>query len=339
MQKNIKNLISLLPYNTFKISAYCNELVEIKNEIQLQKVIKESRLEENFLIIGGGSNILFTKNFDGLVLKNSLKGIFVHYEDSSQIILKVASGEIWSDFVDYCVKNDWGGIENLSLIPGTVGAAPIQNIGAYGVEVKDTLHEIEAVKLSTGEKVIFNNSECKFAYRDSIFKNEAKNKYFITNVFFRLSKKPVINTAYGDISKLIKEKGIKKATIADMSNIVKEIRMNKLPNPEIIGNAGSFFKNPMLAESDFKLIIQKFPDIRHFTDEHCKVKISAAWLIENAGLKGFELGNAKVNDKQALVLINNGNATGKNILQLADYIIEKVKEKYGIVLNPEVNIL
>lgn len=330
----------MLPYNTFKIEAFSDDFIIIKSVEQLLTIIKEGNLNgRKILILGGGSNILFTKNFDGVVLKNEIGGISVTKEEESHVWIKSSSGENWSKLVDFCVENGWGGIENLSLIPGTVGAAPVQNIGAYGVELKDRLANLEAIDMSNGKLVLFTNEQCELGYRDSIFKNKAKDKYFITSITLKLDKTHVFNTTYGDINKNLNEQNIKNPTIADVSNAVKTIRMSKLPNPEDIGNAGSFFKNPVLEKSQFDVLIQKFPELKYFIDDIGRVKIAAGWLIENAGFKGKSLGNAAVHSKQALVLINKGNAKGDEIKKLALTIIDTVYEKYGIKLTPEVNIL
>ena len=246
-------MTNLLPYNTFGISALASQFVEVNSVLQLQNLIQEKAiLEEPFLILGGGSNILFIKNYEGLVLKNNLKGIEVSRENENYVWLKAAGGEVWHELVMFCVNKNWGGIENLSLIPGTVGAAPMQNIGAYGVEIKDTFEELEAINIQTGELEKFNNEQCKFGYRESIFKHEAKGRYFITSVTFKLNKKPDLNTSYGDIETLLKEWHIAKPTIADVSKAVIAIRQSKLPDPVLLGNAGSFFKNPVIEFSVFE---------------------------------------------------------------------------------------
>lgn len=339
MQKTLK-LFSLKSYNTFGIQAYCKEFIEISNESQIIEFINKNKdRKSNFLIIGSGSNILFTDNFDGIVLKNSLQGISHISEDENDVIIKIASGEVWSEIVNYCVEKEWGGIENLSLIPGTAGAAPVQNIGAYGVELKDVLLKVEAIDLHSGEKISLSNESCKFGYRNSIFKNEYKGKCFITSITIKLNKNSSLNTSYGDISKVLKEKGIINPSIKDVSNAVIQIRKSKLPDSAITGNAGSFFKNPSIDVSFFKQLKEKFPDIKSFPDESNKMKIAAAWLIENSGLKGYTYGNAAIHDKQPLVIINKGNATGNEIKELADIVIKTVNKKFGILLTPEVNIL
>ena len=333
-------MTNLLPYNTFGISALASQFVEVNSVLQLQNLIQEKAiLEEPFLILGGGSNILFIKNYEGLVLKNNLKGIEVSRENENYVWLKAAGGEVWHELVMFCVNKNWGGIENLSLIPGTVGAAPMQNIGAYGVEIKDTFEELEAINIQTGELEKFNNEQCKFGYRESIFKHEAKGRYFITSVTFKLNKKPDLNTSYGDIETLLKEWHIAKPTIADVSKAVIAIRQSKLPDPALLGNAGSFFKNPVIEFSVFEKLQKNNPTIKSFPASDGKVKIPAAWLIEQAGWKGKRFGNIGVHEKQALVLVNYGGGTGKELIDLAYKIIDSVKAKFGVALTPEVNII
>ena len=333
-------MTNLLPYNTFGISALASQFVEVNSVLQLRNLIQEKAiLEEPYLILGGGSNILFIKNYEGLVLKNNLKGIEVSRENENYVWLKAAGGEVWHELVMFCVNKNWGGIENLSLIPGTVGAAPMQNIGAYGVEIKDTFEELEAINIQTGELEKFNNEQCKFGYRESIFKHEAKGRYFITSVTFKLNKKPDLNTSYGDIETLLKEWHIAKPTIADVSKAVIAIRQSKLPDPVLLGNAGSFFKNPVIEFSVFEKLQKNNPTLKSFPAADGKVKIPAAWLIEQAGWKGKRFENIGVHEKQALVLVNYGGGTGKELIDLAYKIIDSVKAKFGVALTPEVNII
>ena len=333
-------MTNLLPYNTFGISAFASQFVEVSSVSQLQSLIKDKSFSEKpFLILGEGSNVLFTKDYEGLVLKNSLKGIEVTKEDENHIWVRAAGGEVWHNLVMHCVNKGWGGIENLSLIPGTVGAAPMQNIGAYGVEIKDTFEELEALNIQTSELEKFNNEQCKFGYRESIFKHDAKGKFFITSVTFKLNKKPILNTSYGDIETLLKEWNIVKPTIADVSKAVIAIRQSKLPDPTVLGNAGSFFKNPVIEILQFEKLQKDYPALKSFPAPDGKVKIPAAWLIEQAGWKGKRFGNIGVHEKQALVLVNYGGGTGKELIDLAYKIIDSVNGKFGVVLNPEVNIL
>lgn len=333
-------MTNLQPLNTFGISANADKLIEVNNIEQLQDLCNsENLIPGKFLILGSGSNILFKGNFHGLVLLNRIKGFSIINENEEFIWIKAFGGEIWHDFVLYCVSNGWGGIENLALIPGTVGAAPIQNIGAYGVEISSALESVQAIELSTGKLVSFENSTCRFGYRDSIFKQEAKGKYFIVSVVFKLSKVPKLNTSYGDITTTLTKNSISEPGIKDICDAVIEIRSNKLPDPKIIGNAGSFFKNPVITKLQFDELKSVFPDIKSFPVDETTVKIPAAWLIEQTGWKGKRLGNVGVHDKQALVLVNYSNGTGDELLQLANQIIHSVKNKFNITLSPEVNII
>lgn len=330
----------LKTYNTFGISVSASQFVEINALEQLEVLHKNEAFNNKpFLILGGGSNILFTKNYDGLVLKNNLKGISIEKEDDNNIYVKAAAGELWHDFVLYCVDRNWGGIENLSLIPGTVGAAPMQNIGAYGEEIKETFYSLEAFNMNNGKLETFTNKQCQFGYRESIFKHELKGQYFIISVTLKLNKKPIVNTGYGDIQNLLDSKHIKVPSIKDVSNAVIDIRRSKLPDPKEIGNAGSFFKNPVINLEQYESLKLTYPDIKSFPAQEGKVKIPAAWLIEKAGWKGKRFGNIGVHEKQALVLVNYGGGKGKDIIELASKIIESVKTKFNITLTPEVNIL
>jgi UDP-N-acetylmuramate dehydrogenase len=331
-------LTDLKPFNSFGISAIANEFIEITSVNQLKLLIQSQKLN-NFLVLGGGSNILFTKDFEGLIIKNQLLGISVLEQNNEMVLVKAAGGENWHNFVRHCVSNGWGGIENLSLIPGTVGAAPLQNIGAYGVEIKESLVSLEAINLTTGELKTFNNEQCQFGYRESIFKHQLKGQYFICSVTFKLHKKAVPNISYGDISKVLNEWNILQPDIADVSDAVIHIRTSKLPDPALLGNAGSFFKNPVIDLSKFLDLQKRFPDIKSFPAADGKIKIPAAWLIEQCGFKGKRFGNVGVHENQALVLVNYGGGTGKDILELSKRIIESVKEKFGIELQTEVNII
>ena len=329
---------SLKSYNTFNVACIARYFSCFENEEQLQDSLDMLNMK-NLLILGGGSNILFTKNFDGHVLKNECKGIAVVHEDVDFVYVKAGGGENWHQFVQYCVGRGWGGLENLSLIPGNVGAAPIQNIGAYGVEIKDTFVEATAIELSTGDTYIFGKDACNFGYRESIFKKEAKGKYFIYDVTFKLSKSPQLNMAYGDIQKIIKEKNIATPSIKDVADAVIQIRESKLPNPKDIGNAGSFFKNPEISIEQFSLLQQQFPNMPHYSLSNGKEKIPAAWLIEQAGWKGKQIGNTGNHAKQALVIVNYGHATGAEIWQHALLVRDDVQQKFGIILEAEVNII
>jgi UDP-N-acetylmuramate dehydrogenase len=333
-------LINLKPYNTFGISVLASHFESIKSISQLQKLLKSSTFfNKPYLILGGGSNILFTKDFHGNILKNDLKGISIEKEDNNWVWIKSSGGKNWHSLVTYCVNKGWGGIENLSLIPGTVGAAPIQNIGAYGVELKDSFEKLEAINLQTGEIETFSNEQCQFGYRESIFKHHAKGRYFIISITLKLNKKPVINTSYGDIETLLNDWKIVNPTVFDVSKAIIAIRQKKLPDPSTLGNAGSFFKNPIIENSLFQSLIKEYPHLRSFPSDDGKVKISAAWLIEEAGWKGKRFGSIGIHENQALVLVNYGGGTGQELMDLSNKILESVNAKFGITLNTEVNIL
>jgi len=291
-----------------------------------------------FILLGGGSNVLFTGDFNGVIIRNAIEGIEVIKEDEDAIFIKASAGEKWHDVVLYCVNRNYGGIENLSLIPGTVGAGPIQNIGAYGVELKDVLHEVEAMNISTQEIRKFTNTECKFGYRDSIFKEEEKGNYIILGVTLKLHKNPKVNVSYGTLSKELEIMGVTKPTIKDVSNAVIKIRSSKLPDPDKLGNAGSFFKNPVITNQLFEEIKTNHPDVVSFPAMDGFTKLAAGWLIEQCGWKGKRIGDAGVHKDQALVLVNYGDATGKEIYELSTQIINSVKEKFGVELEREVNI-
>jgi UDP-N-acetylmuramate dehydrogenase len=281
--------------------------------------------------------MLFTKNFDGLLIKNNLKGINIIKEDQDYAYIKSAAGEIWHDFVLYCIHKNYSGIENLSLIPGSVGAGPIQNIGAYGVELKDTFFECEAIHMQTGTKRTFSLEECKFGYRESVFKSELKGQYFISSVTFRLRKKPVFRTDYGQIQIELDRMGVKELSVQAISEAVCNIRRSKLPNPDEIGNAGSFFKNPVVTKEHFEKIKAQYPDISSYPNGD-QVKLAAGWLIEKAGWKGKVMGECGVHKNQALVLVNYGKAKGEEIYHLSELIIESIKKTFDVHLEREVNI-
>jgi UDP-N-acetylmuramate dehydrogenase len=332
--------VSLKHLNTFGIESVAKYYTEINSINDLQELIPNKIFIENEkLIIGGGSNMLFTKNFDGLVLKNNLKGIEVIKENDEFIEVRSAAGEVWHDFVMWCIAKNYGGLENLSLIPGCVGASPMQNIGAYGVEIKDVFSELEAYEIVTGKKRIFNKSQCNFGYRESVFKHDLKNKFIITSVTYHLSKKPKVNTSYGAISSELTAMGVNNAGIKDVSQAVINIRSSKLPDPKKIGNAGSFFKNPEVSKTKFNDLKADFPELVAYELENGNYKLAAGWLIEKSGLKGFDSGNAAVHDKQALVLVNKGNATGAEIYALSEHVLQTVFSKFGVKLEREVNII
>lgn len=337
---HVQQQISLQPYNTFGIpvdaAAFC--IIRTKEDI-ISLIQNELKKYNSSLIIGGGSNILLCKNVEGLVIKNEIKGIEIIEEDEAHVWIKSYSGTVWHDLVMYCVARNYGGIENLSLIPGTVGAAPMQNIGAYGVELKNVFVSLEAINLQTGNTKIFTKEECKFGYRESVFKKEEKGNYFIYTVTLKLSKHPTINISYGDIQKIIEERAIQHPTIKEVSEAVIQIRESKLPNPKILGNAGSFFKNPEIEKDIAEKILKKFPTMPHYSMENGMVKIAAGWLIEQCGWKGKQIGQTGNHAKQALVIVNYGNATGKEIWKHALAVQQSVSEKFGVEIKPEVNII
>ncbi|MCF8246224.1 MAG: UDP-N-acetylmuramate dehydrogenase [Saprospiraceae bacterium] len=327
---------SLKKLNTFGIEAKAEELVIVRTPMALHQLIQLRR--SPIQVLGGGSNLLFTGDLPGLTIKNEIDGIEIFIENKHDVLVKVGGGVVWHDFVLWAVEQGYGGIENLSLIPGTVGAAPIQNIGAYGVELKDVFQSLEAYDLTTGESHTFSHSDCHFGYRDSVFKRDLKGRFCIANVYFQLQKAPKINTDYGDIQLTLQSLGIENPSIKDVSNAVIHIRQSKLPNPAVIGNAGSFFKNPELEAVDFQRFIERFPQAPNYPQPDGRVKVPAGWLIEQAGWKGKRFGDAGCHAKQALVLVNYGGATGEEILALAEKIQASVLEKYGIALTPEVNV-
>jgi UDP-N-acetylmuramate dehydrogenase len=330
----------LEPLNTLGIRVSAAYYAEVfSNENFLELISDQQWKDKKKLILGGGSNILFTDNFNGLVIKNNLKGIAILKEDAYHVWIKVAAGEVWHRFVMFCVEKKLAGVENLSLIPGLAGAAPMQNIGAYGAEVKETCDEVEAVDMTTGQMKVFKNGECEFGYRESIFKNKFKDRFFISAVTFRLNKifKPKIN--YGDIRKTLEEMRAEDVTVKTVSDAVIRIRTSKLPDPKDIGNAGSFFKNPVLSKKKFSELVLKYPLIPNYPDQGGLIKIPAGWLIEQCGWKGKRIGDAGVHQKQALVLVNYGNAKGEEILSLAHQVQHSVQDKFGIALESEVNII
>ncbi len=329
---------SLKNYNTFGINCNARYFVSVETINELKQALSEKPSEELF-ILGGGSNMLLTGDMDAYVLHINLKGIEILKESETEVFVKAMAGENWHSFVQYCIAKDFGGLENLSLIPGNVGTAPIQNIGAYGVELKDTFESCNTVEIETLNEREFNKEECAFEYRNSIFKNEAKGKYIITSVTFKLSKKHhKTSVSYGDIQKNLAEKNIETPTIKDISEAVIAIRQSKLPDPKVLGNSGSFFKNPVVDSETFQKFRRNFPEAPFYEISPTEFKIPAGWLIEKAGFKGQRFGDAGVHKNQALVLVNYGNATGKEIWQLAMDIQKKVKEMTGIFIEPEVNI-
>lgn len=332
---------NLQKIHTFGVQVYANAYAIITKEDNLCQLSALRKQYDELLILGGGSNVLFTKDFPGIVIHNQLKGIEIQEENEQDVFLKVASGEVWHDFVIHCVQNNWGGIENLSLIPGTVGAAPMQNIGAYGVEVKDVIVEVNAFDIEKQSWKTFSNEECQFGYRESIFKYpENKNKYFITSVIFKLKKAPhQYHVEYGDIQKTLSEMKVNEPSIQAISEAVIHIRNQKLPNPKDLGNAGSFFKNPEVEKKIVEGLLNSYPQMPHYLLENGKVKVPAGWLIEQCGWKGLRVGETGNHARQALVIVNYGNASGEEIRSHAMNVQMSVKEKFNIQLTPEVNFI
>lgn len=334
--------VSLRPYTTFGIEAQANYFADIASETDLDTLFQLTEFTSlPKLVLGGGSNLLLTQDFPGLALRLTLGGIDVVREDELHIYVQAGAGVGWHDLVMYCVDHNFAGMENLSLIPGTVGAAPMQNIGAYGVEIEQIFDHLEAVHIDTGEKRRFEHADCRFGYRESVFKHELKGQYIITSVTFRLNKTPTFHTRYGAISETLTEMGITDETmsIRAISDAVIQIRRSKLPDPAEIGNAGSFFKNPEIPAAQFDQLKTTYPTMPGYPIGTEAVKVPAGWLIEQAGWKGYRIGDAGVHARQALVLVNYGRATGHEILALAHQVQASVLEKFGITINPEVNIV
>lgn len=334
----IQENISLKNYNTFAIDVNAKYFTEINNEIDIINLIPNLH-NQPYIFLGSGSNVLFTQDFDGLVIINNIKGKKIEYIDN-HIIVSGFSGENWHEFVLWTLKKNAFGLENLSLIPGSLGAAPMQNIGAYGSEIKDTCVKVKAINLKTSKIETFINKECDFGYRESVFKRKLANQYFILEVSFVLKSKEnwVPNANYGDIQKILNDQNIKKPSAQDISNAVIKIRQSKLPDPKILGNSGSFFKNPIISHNNFNLFIKNNPQATFYKISENEYKIPAGWLIEQAGFKGKSFGNCGVHEKQALVLVNYGNAKGIEIFELSSLIVNTVFEKFGIELEREVNI-
>jgi UDP-N-acetylmuramate dehydrogenase len=334
----IQENISLKPYNTFGINALARQFAVFKSRDELEILLDDHSSKSNF-ILGGGSNILFTRNIDGLVLKNEIKGITVIREDEHYVYVKVGAGENWHSFVQYCIEHSWAGVENLSLIPGNVGASPMQNIGAYGVEIKDVFFDLEAFRPEDKKGYTFTLNDCEFGYRDSVFKRKFKDQFIILNVTYRLHKNPVFHTSYGAIMQEVEKMQVKELSIYAISQAVINIRRAKLPDPAVIGNAGSFFKNPSVSPEKYEALKNKFETIVAYKNPGETYKLAAGWLIEQCGWKGFRRGDAGCHQKQALVLVNYGNASGAEIFQLSEEILQTVKNKFGIDLEREVNVI
>lgn len=329
----------LKSYNTFGLEAHARYFVAIEDIAQLQQLNTLDAFATNRLILGGGSNILLTKDFNGIVVHNNLKGIELIKEDDTSVYVKVAAGEVWHDFVMHAIDKAWAGVENLSLIPGRIGASPMQNIGAYGVELKDIFHELEAWDIDKEQVVTFDRNECQFGYRESVFKHTLKNQFIILSVTFRLSKSSEVNVSYGAIQEVLKSMGVHSPGIKEVSDAVIAIRSSKLPNPIEIGNAGSFFKNPVVPINLVNTLKESFPEMPSYPINNTSAKIPAGWLIEQAGWKGKRFNNFGVHKKQALVLVNYGGAKGQDIKNLASDIQEDIFAKFKIKLTPEVNFI
>ena len=330
---------SLKQYNTFGMEVKAEWLVEITDPADFSELLQDQRWRNlPRLILGGGSNILFTKSVSGVVLVIKTKGVRCIKEQDHKVWIQAQAGEVWHSFVLQCIENGWAGLENLSLIPGSVGASPMQNIGAYGVEIKDVFSSLEALDVNTGELRVFNHNDCNFGYRESVFKKEEKGQWIISSVTFCLDKIHHLKMEYGDIQKRISERGIQVPTIQDVSEAVCYIRQSKLPDPKVLGNAGSFFKNPVIPKSLLDELTIQFPDMPHYTVSQDSVKVPAGWLIEKAGWKGKKWERCAVHERQALVLVNWNEATGQEVWDLSSAIVQDIQSKFRIELEREVNV-
>ncbi|MEX0684828.1 MAG: UDP-N-acetylmuramate dehydrogenase [Balneolales bacterium] len=336
----IRENVSLKAFNSFQVDAYTSHLAEIYSVEQLKSLLEHKIFnDQKKLILGGGSNILFKGNFKGLVVRICIPGVKLIKEDEHHVWIRVGAGVNWHEFIMYCLKRELAGLENLSLIPGSVGAAPIQNIGAYGVEQDQFFHQLEAIDIQSGKFVLFEKEDCGFTYRDSVFKNGLKNRFIISSVTYRLNKKPDVNINYGNISEKLQEMKVHSPTIHDVSDAVCQIRRSKLPDPAELGNSGSFFKNPIVNQEVFQALIKRYPGMVNYPLTEGEVKIPAGWLIEQSGWKGKTIGSVGTHKKQALVIVNYGGASGNEIYDFAMQVKATVHKKYGISLIPEVNIL
>lgn len=329
---------SLLNFNTFGLNVNARHFFEFDSENELIEMLQHHLIKENpLLVIGQGSNLLFLNDFDGVVLHSAIRGIQVIEETEDAVIIEVGSGVIWDDLVEYCVKQGWSGIENLSLIPGETGAAAIQNIGAYGVEIKDVVQKVNAVRIADSQRCAFELETCRYAYRESVFKKELKGQFIVTSVIIRLSKKPVFNLSYNHLEKEVLKNGA--MNLENIRNTIIQVRESKLPDPKVLGNAGSFFMNPVVKRERYKALQLQYPDMPHYFVSEQEEKIPAGWLIEQCGWKGRTIGNVGVHAKQALVLVNYGGAKGQEIAELAAMIQQSVADMFGINLIPEVNFI
>ena len=330
---------SLLPYNTFGMDVKASRFVEYASVEELRGLWNAEReAVARALHIGGGSNLLFASDYEGLILHSAIKGYTVVKETEEEVEVRVGAGEVWDDFVAYTVANGWYGAENLSLIPGEDGASAVQNIGAYGVEAKDLIVSVDTFGLETGEERRFMREECRYAYRESVFKQELKGKYAVTFVTYRLKKHPVFHLEYGNIRAELEKQGCQ-VDLENVRRIIIAIRQAKLPDPKVLGNAGSFFMNPVVPKMQFEALLAQYPDMPHYPVDEAHVKIPAGWMIDRCGWKGKRVGHAGVHEKQALVLVNCGGATGKEVMHLAEEIVASVRERFGVTIRPEVNYI
>ena len=335
----IQENVSLKHFNTFGIDANARYFAEISREHELEELFADPQwLQTERLILGGGSNMLLVNNFDGLVIRLNIRGI-QHRISHNDVFVEAGAGEVWNDLVNFCVDRNYGGMENLSLIPGSVGASPIQNIGAYGVELKDVFESCRAFEIATGTFRTFTKADCNFGYRESVFKTDLAGQYIIVSVKFHLSLIPNFNLKYGAIEQELANRNITQPTIEDISKVVSHIRVSKLPDPSTIGNAGSFFKNPVISMVEFEPLKQNFPEVVSYPAGEGLVKLAAGWLIEQCGWKGKIVGNTGTYQNQALVLVNHGGATGQEVYNLSSQIIDSVYTKFGVTLQREVNII
>ncbi len=336
---DIQNNFSLKKYTTFGIEAIAKQFIAVHSVTDLKTILKENYVSKKF-VLGGGSNMLFTKDIDALVIHIDLKGKKIIKQDQDFVWVESQAGENWHEFVLWCIDQDFGGLENMSLIPGNVGTTPVQNIGAYGTEIKDTFVSCEAIAINNQEIQVFGNADCQFGYRESIFKQELKDQYIIMSVVFKLTKRNhKISVSYGDISGELAKNNIETPSLKEVSNAVIAIRQSKLPDPKVLGNSGSFFKNPIISKVAFEPIHKKFPEMKFFEVSATEVKVPAGWLIEQAGFKGKRFGDAGIHKNQALVLVNYGNATGQEILDVSKDVQQTVFKTFGISIEAEVNII
>lgn len=335
----IRKDYSLLSHNTFGMDIKASLFIEYTSVEELKEILHRYPLEEGcWLHIGGGSNLLFKGDYPGIILHSAIKGYEILEENEQEVIVRVGAGEVWDDFVAYSVDKGWYGAENLSLIPGEVGASAVQNIGAYGMEAKDLIVNVETVEVATGEERIFTNAECAYAYRESAFKLSLKGKYIVTKVSYRLKKTPYYHLDYGNVRAELEKSGIA-LTLSNVREVIIKIREGKLPDPKVQGNAGSFFMNPIISRTQFEALLAEYPQMPYYVVDAEKVKVPAAWMIDQCGWKGKRLGNAGVHDKQALVLVNCGGATGEEVIHLSQEIQKSVFEKFGVCISPEVNFI